>query len=127
MKRPDALGKPFCWKATYVPGPTRVWQLVGATAEWWSGLWRQTPMSSDDFIERVSQMHRAGERLLSALAEEERLSALVCKSDHDEDLFGQWAKARHLVEQCREAYTDAILACQPYASQDPIQDAVESP
>lgn len=73
----------------------------------------------------VERMHRAGERLLAALSEEERLASVVCQAGDDEAAYGSWAKARQMVEDCRIAYCQAVADCNP-PSADQIRLALEA-
>jgi len=70
-------------------------------------------MSAELFDVLVEQMHRAGERLLMALADEERLAALVCTSPDDELLYGEWARLQQRLEECRAEYSEAVVCCNP--------------
>ena len=59
----------------------------------------------------VEQMHRAGERLIAAQAEQERLSELACKHSDNDELFKQWARSRRAIEECAQEYAAAVACC----------------
>ncbi len=68
-------------------------------------------MSHEEVDGLVDQIHRAGQALIAALCEEERLSELACNQPEDEGLFEMWAQSRRAVEVCRRNYSDAVACC----------------
>jgi hypothetical protein len=68
-------------------------------------------MSEDQFSVLVEHMHIAAERLIAALAQEERLGKLACKWPDRPHLYNEWAQARQKVEELQNAYDDAVACC----------------
>jgi hypothetical protein len=85
----------------------------------------QVPTSADQLSGLIEHMHMAGERLIAALAHEERVAAFACKFPDDAQLYNEWARARQAVEECQAAYCDAVT-CINFSATDPIREALET-
>jgi hypothetical protein len=60
---------------------------------------------------RIERVLRAGERLIAALKEEERMAGMVCKAPEDDAVYGDWARARRAIELCQLEYAGALRDC----------------
>jgi len=73
----------------------------------------------------IEEMHCAGERLISALAEEKRLEELAVKFPQNRDFRDRWQAARRRADECGREYA-RIVVHGDVPADDPIRLALEA-